>query len=297
MTISTNLWYNRSATAMQTLSAQADRLNTEISTNKKLQAPSDDALAYSRLRGIAAQNADGTAYSKNLDTASAVLDNADTTLGSMNALLTRASQLAIQANNGTMSAGDRASIAVELSGISESLMALGNQQDSRGLPLFGGQDGGVGVTKAADGTYTFANKPVAAIPIGDGQSVQPSSNASSIFEFNGTNTLKVIDDLVTALNSGADLGDAGSTAIDDLKTAANQVTDTQASIGARGARVELEQQAQTDAATQRETVRSGLEDTDVTEAITQLQKTMTVLQATQASFTKLQSLSLFDYLK
>ena len=53
----------------------------------------------------------------------------------------------------------------------------------------------------------------------------------------------------------------------------------------------------TDAATTRETERSGLEDTDVTAAITELQKTMTVLQATQASFSKLSSLSLFDYLK
>ena len=32
-------------------------------------------------------------------------------------------------------------------------------------------------------------------------------------------------------------------------------------------------------------------------SITDLQKTMTVLSATQASFSKLQSLSLFDYLR
>jgi flagellar hook-associated protein 3 FlgL len=41
----------------------------------------------------------------------------------------------------------------------------------------------------------------------------------------------------------------------------------------------------------------ALEDTDVTTAVTQLQKTLTILQATQASFTKLTSLSLFDYLR
>ena len=52
-----------------------------------------------------------------------------------------------------------------------------------------------------------------------------------------------------------------------------------------------------DVATDREATRSALEDTDVTAAITNLQKTMTILQATQASFTKLASLSLFDYLK
>ena len=36
---------------------------------------------------------------------------------------------------------------------------------------------------------------------------------------------------------------------------------------------------------------------DIATNIAQLQQTMTVLQATQASFTKLTSVSLFDYLK
>ena len=71
----------------------------------------------------------------------------------------------------------------------------------------------------------------------------------------------------------------------------------QTSLGARAARVELEQAALKQAGIDREGLRSGLEDTDVTQAITELQKTMTVLSATQASFTKLQGLSLFDYLR
>ena len=50
-------------------------------------------------------------------------------------------------------------------------------------------------------------------------------------------------------------------------------------------------------ATDREITRSSIEDTDVTQAITELQKTMTILSAAQASFTKLSNLSLFDYLR
>ena len=47
----------------------------------------------------------------------------------------------------------------------------------------------------------------------------------------------------------------------------------------------------------REAKRSGLEDTDITTTVVELQKTMTILSATQASFTKLSALSLFDYLR
>lgn len=42
---------------------------------------------------------------------------------------------------------------------------------------------------------------------------------------------------------------------------------------------------------------SEIEDTDISTAVIDLQKMSTALQATQASFTKLSALSLFDYLK
>jgi flagellar hook-associated protein 3 FlgL len=69
------------------------------------------------------------------------------------------------------------------------------------------------------------------------------------------------------------------------------------SLGARAQRVEVEQAMLQQTGIDREAVRSGLEDTDITAAITELQKTMTILSATQASFTKLQGLSLFEYLR
>jgi flagellar hook-associated protein 3 FlgL len=75
------------------------------------------------------------------------------------------------------------------------------------------------------------------------------------------------------------------------------VLTVQASLGARAARVELEQAALGSADIDREVARAAIEDTDITAAITELQKTMTVLQATQASFSKLQGLTLFDYLR
>lgn len=297
MTISTSLWYNRATTAMQTLAGKTDALSTQISTGKKLQQASDDPVAYSQLRNLAVATADSAAYAKNLDTAATVLSSADTALTSIGAQITRAKELALQANNGTLTPTDRAPIAEELMGIVESLANLGNATDSRGLALFGDSNGTAGVTKAADGSYSFASGTVSTIPIANGQVVQPSTAAVRIFAFGGTNILETLTDLAVAMKTGGELGDAGSDALSKIETAANQVNTVQASIGARGARVELEQTVQSKAATQREIDRSTLEDTDVTAAITELQKTMTILSATQASFTKLQSLSLFDYLK
>ncbi|WP_174291443.1 flagellin [Sphingomonas bacterium] len=297
MTVASASFYDRSAAQMIALSKSEDTLNTQIATGKKLQAPSDDALAYSRLRGLATQTADATAYGGNLAIAASTLSSADTALTSITAQLTRASELAVQANNGTLSADNRRAIGEELAGIVQTIASLANGKDAQGQPLFGDTSGGTAVTQNADGSYAFAAGTAPTIPIGDGQSIASSVTAAKVFTFGGTDALKVIGDLAATLQGGGALGSAASDAITDLQTAANQVNTAQASVGARAARVELEQSSQTAAATTRETLRSGLEDTDVTAAITELQKTMTTLQATQASFTKLSSLSLFDYLK
>ena len=56
---------------------------------------------------------------------------------------------------------------------------------------------------------------------------------------------------------------------------------------------QIRREAQTD----RTELRSSLEDVDVTQAYTELSKTMTILTATQTSFSKLSQLSLFNYLR
>ena len=88
-----------------------------------------------------------------------------------------------------------------------------------------------------------------------------------------------------------------STALDSLSQAVDQVANVQASVGSRSARVDLQQQLLTTANTDRAELRGKLEQVDVTDAIVQLQQMMTALSASQASFTKLSQLSLFDYLK
>ena len=86
-------------------------------------------------------------------------------------------------------------------------------------------------------------------------------------------------------------------AVDTLAAIGDQVTAMQTSLGAREVRIDLQLAQLKTSADDRELVRADIEDADPTETIVQLQKTMTILQATQASFSKLSSLSLFDYLR
>ena len=303
MQISTNQFYNSSNAMMSSLTEQADKLQTQISTTKRLQAPSDDVVAYQQLQSISRATANDAAYKTNMGTAQSLLDQSDSTLSSITSQIQRAQELTVQANNEALSDSDRQAISTELKSITQSLAQLANTQDSRGQALFGGTQGGNPVTMNADGTVTIndTGQP-AAIPIGDNQTMVPTETAQSVFggvqTSSGTTDLfSILTNLTTALDAGGSPTAAASAAGDALKASLNQVSDNQASIGARSARLTLVTNAMTDMAATRETQRSSLEDTDVTQAITDLQKTMTVLQATQASFTKLTSLSLFDYLK
>lgn len=296
MQLSTSLFYDRASRAMTTLSGRADNLQTQIATGKRLAAPSDDSVAYTRLRAIARADADAGVATQNLDLAAAVLASADSTLDAMTSQIQRASELASRARNGSLDPAGRQAIAAELDGILDQLMALGNAVDGRGQPLFGGADGGAAVTRTGN-SFAFAATLPSAIPTDGGQSIQPGDTAARVFAGTGGNTLAAIADFVAVLRGGGAVDSAAATAGTALAAGDERVATVRASLGARAARVELDQATLKKAGLDREALRSGLEDADITTTVAELQKTMTILSATQASFTKLQGLTLFDYLR
>jgi flagellar hook-associated protein 3 FlgL len=300
MRIASSLFYTRSSDAMAVLSERANALQTQIATQKKLAAPSSDAVAYRQLTGINRTGANATQNAANVTYASTLLTASDAALAQIEDQLQLANEKAIQANNDTLPAAQRETIAAQLDAMIEDLLKLVNTLDTNGVPLFGGSTGNVAYTQAPGGTisYTGTGDP-SAIPIGDGASVHATVSGDQVFgnlpaaAGGTTDIFAVLQAMSASLRAGGDSGDA----ITDLKTALDSIGTARSSIGARGARLELEQQRLGAAAVAREETRSALEDTDLPSAIAELQKTMTVLQATQASFTKLTSMSLFDYLR
>ncbi len=300
MRVATSQTFDRSRDLMSTLSAQADKLNTQLSTNKRIQAPSDDAAAYRALSAIKRQAADGEAERANVDLATSLLEASGTALGSVETQLIRAREIAISAGGTTLNPEQRAALATELDVIVEDLLRITNTTDSRGSPLFSGTSINAPYERQPDGTIAYTGSGKAGpIPIGDGRSIEATTSGDDIFDDikvsgGGTSDMfAIVQALSAALKSGGDIGAAGN----DVQAATAAVTNARASLGARGARLELEQSRQVDLALNREEARSKIEDTDVAATITELQKTLTVLQATQASFSKLTALSLFNYLR
>lgn len=304
MRISTQSLFDRGAASMNSLTVTADRLQTQISSTKKYTAPSDDAAAWRQLTGITRAVANDAADAANVKLAAALLSASDTALDAVSSQLQRARELAVQASSGTLSDAQKQSIATSLDAIVEDLLTLANTTDVRGGPLFGGASGDVAYIKASDGTIGYAGSgDPPAIPIGEGSEIHATTSGDRIFGGIPTpsgpcDAFAVIKGLADAIRTGGTTSTATSMqALDTLKSAIDQVAGAQASVGARAARLDLETERMADVAVNREETRSAIEDTDISAAITELQKTLTVLQATQASFTKLTGLSLFDYLR
>ena len=297
MQISTNQFYTFNRQNMLSLQADADKLQTQISTTKRINAPSDDAVAWRRLQSITRDGADDTAFGGNMTLVSSTLSQADVTLSSITDALQQAKELAVKANGGTLSPSDRNAIADQLDAIVKNLVDYGNVKDSRGAAIFGGGDADAVVANPGGG-YTLATDAPTSVPIGATQTIVPGDSATRLYaNAGGGDILSTISALSAALRgTGSLTAIAGSTG-DALQASNDQVASVQASLGARGARVDLQTSYLKEVATDREATRSSLEDTDITTAITELQKTMTILSATQASFTKLAQLSLFDYLR
>ncbi|MBS0480425.1 MAG: hypothetical protein JSR79_14150 [Proteobacteria bacterium] len=297
MQISTQQFYTSNQRNFHTLTAAADILQTQISTGKKLNAPSDDAVGYRRLQGLIRDGSNDQAYTGNITIVQSALNQADTALKSMTDDIQRAKELAIKANSGTLSPSDRGIIADELDSIIQGLVDLANAKDSRGASIFAA-GGGPAVTANSTGGFTFATDAPAAIPIGDSSNAVPGEAASRLFvDSGGGNILADIKALSTALRGTGDVSALAGATGDKLTASNNQIAGVQGSLGARSQRVDIESARITANATDREITRGAIEDTDVTQAITDLQKTMTILSAAQSSFSKLSNLSLFNYLK
>ena len=300
MQISTSLFYSNASSRLTKMSDKAQELQTQIATGKKLIKPSDDPAGAQQLAELDRRDADAAVYGTNLTLASSLLDQADGVLKQITAQLTRATELATQAATGTQTDAARKSIATEITSVVQSLVTLANSRNVRGQPLFGTVDGTKAVTDNGNGTFTFPanNTLVSEVPIADGQTIQATESAKTIFDLgNGDNTLAMLSRMAATLNGGGDVSSSMSTALDSLSQAVDQVANVQDSVGSRSARVDLQQQLLTTANTDRADLRGKLEQVDVTDAIVQLQQMMTALSASQASFTKLSQLSLFDYLK
>ena len=300
MQISTNSYFRQSTDNFQDLKTQAAKLQEQISTGKKISAASDDPVAFSDLALLKARDLRLAQYKRNIDVARQTLTLEDTALQQASNLLTRVKELAISGSNDSLSPGDRQLVAIEVKGLEESLLQIANTLDSNGLPIFGGFSSGKPFQRQVDDSIVYngdANKTQQAV--GDDAFVTVGFSGHEVFNRvpMGSGASKSVFEIVKAVGDALADGKTPLTPNDDIAKALDHIIGQQAEVGSRLSLLDNAEQKLQDNQTATTAQISILQDTVIEEAVTELQKKLTTLEAAQSSFVKIAQLSLFNYLR
>ncbi len=303
--INTRAHHSAAVQRMTDLSAQVDAVQVQITTTKRVNAPADDPVAFTRAATLRRADIAGEATKRGIDAASRRLTATDVALESITGLVQRARELALFGSNGTLAPADRATIATEVAELARQFGGLADSRGSDGERLFGGAAANApAYAPDAAGVMTWAGAGAAPVLVVGGARLATGIEGPDAFGRNDAATgaedlFATFASLAAALTeSDAALREPALAAtLGQIDAHVGRLADARASAGARLARLdgETERLARTSLANRADL--SKLEDLDMAEAIARMQRLITVLQATQGAFVKTSNLSLWDLLR
>ena len=276
MRISSQQVFDSGVSSMQQHTSDVVKYQQQISSGRKYQLASDDALAAGLGVQIDLDNAQFAMFKVNQNHINASLTSTDSQLSGINIALTKFQQMMVQAGNGTLGA--------------DGLKTLGQQAST----LYNTVNQ-MSLAKDANGEQILRTATPTSVLVAPNVSLETALSFSEVMAANGR-----AQDVMTFLGSVRDKLNAGTTLsssdMDNIQLVLKQVTKAQVKTGLL--------QNQLDAATEAADVqknnvelqRSNLLDTDLATASAGLVKSNALLQAAQSIMTKLDSNSLFQKL-
>ena len=191
MRVSTTSTFLTGLTAIQRLQSALDQTQRQISSGRRLLNPSDDPIAAGRGLDLRESLSRLEQFDRNGGIARNRLALEEASLTSVNDILQRVRELALQANNATQSDETRDLIAVEMREQLDNLIQVANQKDGAGAYLFSGNLSDTTPVTRAGSTFTYnGDQGQRRIQIGEGRQVADGDPGSSVFfrvrEGNGT---------------------------------------------------------------------------------------------------------------
>lgn len=154
--ISTGMVFNQSVSLMMAKQSKMNHLEQQLATGSKLVSAKDDPVAagtaVSLDRAVAALDQLG----KNANVVQNRLGLQENALAEAGEMMSRITELTLQASNPALSSADLKGVASELSSIKESLLALANSTDGTGRYLFGGTNSDAAPFSLSNGTVTYS---------------------------------------------------------------------------------------------------------------------------------------------
>ena len=304
MRISTSTIYDMGVAGMQQATSDMVKTQQQIAANRRILTPSDDPVASARVLEVTQSKSINLQYDTNIGSASNSLSMEDTILTSVTDLITAVRTDAITAENSSLSDQARAGIATGLSGRYQELLGLANSTDGNGQYLFSGYKNDLNVkpfTGSPPGLVTYnGDQGQRLVQVSPSRQMAVSDSGADVFRPGSGSPkgdiFKTLGDIIAKLSSGPPSTPTIPTDIQNLDQALQNVLSVQASVGTRMQELDSIKSAGADLQLQYTQTISNLQDLDVTKAATDLARQKAALEAAQLSFTKVQGLSLFNFI-
>ena len=307
MKVSTGYFFDRALTQMTATQNKLAQSQAQLSTGKKIiqvsDAP-DQATAIQRLKSVIARQ---DSYENAIRTAQNRLNAEETALEATSTILTRLKELSIQGLNDTYGPKDREIIALEMQGLKEDLLSYANTQDVNGAYLFSGSrvfTPPFAMNSQGEITYQ-GDETVNLVDVGDQRQVRLNRTGTEVFSGvsrempdgsrQGRSFFESVQDLVNAVRTSD--RQAMNQGLAELDGLSQGVAVSIAKVGSAMNVVSNQTAVLDETRLQLKTVLSEIEDLDYTEAVTEMQKRMMALEASQASFAQISRLNLFEYIR
>jgi flagellar hook-associated protein 3 FlgL len=282
-------------TAMRHLQAnlsQLARLQEQATSQRAFAVPSEDPAAAATTLQVHAQQQRNSQYARNINDGLAWVSTVDNAITSSTSLLRRARDLTVQgANDGALDATAKESIAVELEGIRDELLAQANTT-LLGRTVFAGTSN---AGAAFDDTYGFTGTSDGQVMrrVADGVTVRVDADGTEVFGEGDDSVFALLDTIISDLRGGTNVG-SHLTAIDDRMTA---MLGVQGAVGARQSQIERAKEAAVNDSVSLEARRAAVEDVDSVEVLVRLQSQELVYQSALAVTARVMQPSLMEFLR
>jgi flagellar hook-associated protein 3 FlgL len=292
MRVSESMLYSSANTSLAKQMATMQNLTEQVSSSKQLNKPSDNPADVRSAVGLYDTLAQLNQFGRNIDSATSRLSAMDDALSSAGQLIQRANELAIQGANGTLSPTDRQNIAAEVSQLTEAMAQDANAKVGSSYIFSGFKTDTPAyqvIGSGQVGAYQGDNGVVLA-RVGPSSTIQISMAGNTVFQ----SGIDALTQLQTDLNGGQAVQ---ASTIAQISNALQNLSQAQATVGARENRVTDAKNTQQNLITSNQALLSGLQDVNMPAAITALTQAQTTYQASLAVTAKVMQTSLIDYLR
>lgn len=223
MRISSVEYFQRSVEGMLNQQSKLSELQLKASLGKKIVKPSDDPIGASRSLQLRQDILRIDQYSKNSNAAKSSLEFEESVLQSVVNNYHRLKELAISANNGSLSSTERDAISNEMQVILSDVESLANSKNGNGEYIFSGfKTLTQAVSKSLSGDYAFqGDEGQRTIQLNDASFIESNDTGKALF-FNlatsslALNTSRGIASITTASSGLVNVGTLPSLDTGDL---------------------------------------------------------------------------------